>query len=337
MPDVGGVQSVLLVVMLGISALVGPTWWSAVFTAILSAAYAVVLATSGNPSGFDKAGQWQIVTTGMVVCVAFAAMVRRELEQTRRAEHERQAERDRERELHAERLERLNESLREASELKSSFVAMASHELRTPLTSIEGFASTMRYRWNELSDADKLHFVEVIDSQASRLGRLVTDLLTVSKIEAGRVVAHREPTALEPAIRRAVEAAPGTPGELVVECDATAPAALVDPDHLQQMLLNYLANARAYAAPPITLVVADEGATVRIEVRDSGPGVDATFAPRLFDRFTRSPESARSDDSGGTGLGLSIVQGLAVSTGGEAWFEPGDPSGATFCLRLPVA
>jgi signal transduction histidine kinase len=100
------------------------------------------------------------------------------------------------------------------------------------------------------------------------------------------------------------------------------------------MLVNYLSNAFKYGKPPFTITLAESGGAGVVRVSDNGAGVPPQFVPRLFERFSRGPSVAQA---GGTGLGLAIVRELAEAQGGEAWYEPNHPQGATFCLRLPQA
>jgi signal transduction histidine kinase len=332
MRDLGGVQAVFLILLLGISASVGPAWWSGVLFVLQSVGYAIVLATADLSGGFDPFSQWLVVTMGLATCLAYNGMLRRELAAGAVQDEARRAERDRERELHAERLERLNEELQVASDLKSNFVAMASHELRTPLTAIEGFAGTLQHRWDDLDDADKRSFVEVIDAQAQRLGRLVGDLLTLSRIESGRLQAQPAAVPVHDVVQRTVRELGDV--EVAIDCPPELEVR-TDPDHLQQVLLNFLSNARAYGAAPIALTAHEDDRWVEIVVSDHGPGVDPEFVPQLFDRFARAPVAERHDGSSGTGLGLSIVEGLAEANGGSVWYEPNEPTGARFGVRLP--
>lgn len=239
-------------------------------------------------------------------------------------------------------LELANAELQAAGELKSDFLAMASHELRTPLTSISGFAKTLRTRWGSLPDDDKRHYVSIIDEQADRLGRLVTDLLLLSRIEQGGL--RVEPVAVD--VRAAIDRALR---DMAIEVDVTVTCdeplqVHVDEDHLQQMLINLLSNAMKYGRPPIELVVScgggDEGdggrSFVSITVEDHGDGVPAPFVGRLFERFSQAPEH-QSDLRAGAGLGLSIVAGLVEAHGGDVRYETGRAGGARFVVRLPIS
>jgi signal transduction histidine kinase len=98
--------------------------------------------------------------------------------------------------------------------------------------------------------------------------------------------------------------------------------------------LNYVGNAFKYGAPPIAVELLDAGDMVEVRVRDGGEGIPPEFAPHLFEKFAQASTGSTRGASG-TGLGLSIVQGLARANGGEAWFEPNEPSGSVFGVRVP--
>jgi signal transduction histidine kinase len=334
MRDLGGVDVVYLFSLLALGSLVGNLRATLLLFAVQSAGYAVVLSTATTAPGFDQPSQWLVVTIGLALAVLYNVLVRRQLELSTAHEAAVRDEQAHQRAAHAEQLEQLNTELREANELKSRFVAMASHELRTPLTAISGFASTMRNRWGALTDDDKHRFVEIIDEQADRLGRLVTDLLTLSRIESGRLDANVRPVPVREVIDRTVREL-GI-DDVRVEGDAQVQA-LADEDYLQQILINYLGNASAYGEPPVTVSVAVTNGWVELLVSDCGPGVPSEFVPKLFDRFARGPVDVRPDMPSGTGLGLSIVEGLAHAHGGTAWYEPNQPSGSRFGVRLPAA
>jgi signal transduction histidine kinase len=110
----------------------------------------------------------------------------------------------------------------------------------------------------------------------------------------------------------------------------------VDEEHLQRMVTNYLVNSLRYGAPPVTVRACRVGADVEVRVLDRGLGVPEEFRARVFDKFARG-DKRLSRDNQGTGLGLAIVRGLARAAGGDAWYEPNEPSGASFGLRLPAA
>jgi signal transduction histidine kinase len=246
----------------------------------------------------------------------------------------------RELERYAGELESVNRELRVADQLKSDFVSMASHELRTPLTSIVGFASTLLNYWDQTPEADKRTYIGVIDRQSQRLSRLVNDLLAMSRIESGALNTRRTRVDLRIAIAQAITDLGTVAGDddLDVRCPEDIDV-LADPDHVQQILVNYLSNAFKYGAPPVTIdVVHDEQRDqVVLRIRDSGDGVPHEFVPQLFDKFSQA-STGSTRKATGTGLGLSIVRGLAEANGGSAWYErPDDGAGSVFCVALDPA
>jgi signal transduction histidine kinase len=222
----------------------------------------------------------------------------------------------------------------ELVELKDRFVAMVSHELRTPLTSIFGFSATMERFWDALADAQKRGFVEIIGSQSQRLSRLVEDLLTLSRASAGTLEVREHVVDVRDAIDRTLREL----GEESVAASCPAGlAVLADSDHVQQILLNYVTNARKYGRPPVIVEARPAEGFAEIRVRDEGEGVPDDFRERLFTEFAQRPLDQGSEPRAGTGLGLSIVRQLAIAQGGEAWYEPNEPRGAAFGVRLPLA
>lgn len=249
----------------------------------------------------------------------------------RRLERERAARR--EAESIAERVTadfyRVNSELASLNESLRGFVAITAHDLRGPLTAMLGMSATLSRRWNDLEPAVRSELLASIERQGHRMARLVDDLLTVSKIDAGAVEAMAQEVALRDAVRDVLSDFEGRGAD--IQLDTGDQYAIVDPDHLHRILGNYVRNALTYGSPPIEVLVRDAGSWVEIVVRDSGAGVPAELVPRLFGKFVRGP---RSHEMGGTGLGLSIVRGLAQVNGGDTWYERNVPQGSCFGLRL---
>jgi PAS domain S-box-containing protein len=233
-------------------------------------------------------------------------------------------------EEHVQELSALNEELRQANELKDHFVAVTSHEIRSPLTAILGYAATLRRMGDRLDPERREQALATIERQGRRLGQLVEDLLTLATADAGRLAILPGDVALLPSVQLAIEDLNIDDVNIQLDC----PAGLtlrVDPMRLTQMLVNYLSNAVKYGAAPITVTCMAVGDDVEIRVRDAGEGIPDELAGRLFQRFARAEGTTKL----GTGLGLAIVRTLAEAHGGQAWYEPGEPSGACFALRLP--
>lgn len=229
-------------------------------------------------------------------------------------------------------LSETNEELQAANQSLRDFVAMASHDLRSPLTAMLGWATTLLGRWDRLKDENKKKAIETIEDNGRRLARLIDELLTISTIESGGLTTRAEIVKFREAIEtvattfsdRASEITFDFPEELVV---------LVDADHLQRILTNYVGNALKYGEPPVAVEARANHEWVEIRVRDFGPGVPEDFVPRLFGKFSRA-EDENTRSKPGTGLGLSIVQGLVKANGGETWYEPNHPRGSCFAVRL---
>jgi signal transduction histidine kinase len=222
--------------------------------------------------------------------------------------------------------------LKAAVEQRDTVMAVAAHEMRTPLAVILGMAEILRDGWAGLSEDRRLHLVDLIDKQAHHLRHVVRKLLTLSRIEAG--VLGAEPVAFDTSelvLSRLPELADRS-RDVRVAC-VPGLIAYADADHLWQILANYVENAFKYGSPPVDVSATERDGWVELRVCDCGPGVPGEFVPRLFERFSRGPGAQLQAE--GVGLGLSIVRSLAEASGGETWYEPGEPAGACFGVRVP--
>lgn len=263
--------------------------------------------------------------------------LRRQLEAERRARSEAEAISERatsELSSKIAELAQANEKLEKANEAIREFAAVASHDIRNPLTFIIGTSQLLRDSFDAFPEATRTDLLSKIVSHGEMLGRLVDDLLTVSKLDAGAIETHIENVKIGLELDRVMTEMGPDAGNVTVngEPDLEVRA---DPDHVQRILTNYLTNALKYGDPPIVVQLGSSDGFVEIRVLDRGPGVPPDFAPRLFGKFARAEGAAAR--ARGTGLGLSIVRGLAVANGGEAWYEPNVPNGSCFVVRLPLA
>lgn len=260
--------------------------------------------------------------------------------------------RDRTRELEAlnAALNLANERLKELDRLKTSFLATVSHEFKTPLTSIKAFAEILHDELADFSVPDELRrFLAIIDAESDRLGRLIKNVLDLSRIESGRMVWRMTDVPLCRLVDAAVDGLLPVLREkrLAVERDLTLPDVVIhgDADRLQEVLANVLDNA-IHASPEGERIVVgcrDEPppvnggpAMVRIFVQDRGHGIPAGDIERIFDRFHQVESRVRRRKSG-TGLGLAISREIAEYHGGRIWAESQPGSGATFHITLPRA
>lgn len=209
-------------------------------------------------------------------------------------------------------------------------VSTVSHEIRSPLSVVEGFVDVLMEDAPDWDPDEAAEYLERIRLQVQRMARLANDLLTVAKIDSGQVESSRSVVDVGEFLERASAEHAATGARLEHRADPGAEV-WVDPDHLRRMIDNLIANAVKYGAPPVELDATVAGDDVVIRVRDHGAGVDPSFVPHLFDRFSRdSPDTG----DGSSGLGLPIVLGLARSAGGDVWYED-DENGAVFALCLP--
>ena len=227
------------------------------------------------------------------------------------------------------------EQLQAATAIKDEFIAVTNHELRTPLTTILGYAQTLQTRWTELEDDQRLEFIGHIRRQGGRLRALVEDLLTLSSAQAGALELELVGVDVRRAVDEAIDQNGLAAAEVSNEC-APGTLVLASEDRLVQILTNLISNALKYGAPPIAITTRRTGDAVELRVCDAGPGVPESFVPRLFEKFSQASHGV-SRTAEGTGLGLAIVQELAEAQGGTVWYEPNEPSGSRFCVRLSAA
>jgi two-component system, OmpR family, sensor histidine kinase MtrB len=185
-----------------------------------------------------------------------------------------------------------------------------------------------------LAESDRLALRDALRGQTARLRHLIEHLLDLSRFDLMAIQLSPECLRLRPKIEELVRAVAGAPAEAVKIAVSPDLEARVDPNALDRMLSNLIANALRHGEPPVTVTAVRRDTHLRLAVEDRGEGVRREFVPRLFDRFTRSPESRGRTD--GSGLGLAIAQAYARAHGGDIVYEPGVPHGARFELVLPV-
>jgi two-component system phosphate regulon sensor histidine kinase PhoR len=235
--------------------------------------------------------------------------------------------------------------IRRLETLRKDFVANVSHELRTPVTAVRSAVETLRHTL-ERDQTSSARFVDMIDRNAQRLGSLVEDLLDLSRIESQEYKPELEALPLRPAAEQVVSLLRGKVDEkrqhLLLEIPGDGFMLRADRRALEQVLTNLVDNAVKYcpAGASITLrarlVENGAEARARVEVVDTGPGIEPRHQPRLFERFYRV-DGGRSRDMGGTGLGLSIVKHLVEAMSGAVGVESSPGRGSLFWFTLPLA
>lgn len=224
---------------------------------------------------------------------------------------------------------------KEASERRlRQFVADASHELRTPLTSIRGYAEL--YRSGAVSTPEETaRVMGRIESEGTRMGHLVEDLLLLARLDQGRPLREDAVDLVELVAGAVMDAEAGFPDQPISYQHDDEALVTGDADRLKQVAENLLANARIHTPPgtPVHVEVRASADTVNLIVTDEGPGIAAADAERIFDRFYRA-DSSRARSSGGVGLGLSIAASIVEAHGGDIRLDAGRDNGAAFIVSL---
>lgn len=230
----------------------------------------------------------------------------------------------------------------------AELIATVAHELRSPLTSVKGFTATLLAKWERFTDEQKKLMLETVDADANRVTRLITELLDISRIDAGRMELRRQPVDIAAAAARHIHAhiaAGRSCDRFLVKVHRPLPDLWADPDKIDQVLSNLLENAVRHGEGTVTIEIApaarvaqsgpgtggEQSEGTLITVSDEGAGIPEESVNRVFTRFWRG--STR----GGTGLGLYIVKGIVEVHGGWITVDRAPEGGARFRFMLPVA
>lgn len=240
--------------------------------------------------------------------------------------------------LERERSARL--TLERASRTKDEFLAIVSHELRSPLNGILGWARLLRTRQLPPDVMNKA--LESIERNAQAQTQLIEDLLDISRIIRGNIRLNLSLTPLLPIIEAALDTVRPTAStksiQVIAQLDPEVGCVLGDPDRLQQIIWNLLANAVKFtpAEGQVKVELKSVGSQVQIQITDTGKGIDPDFLPYVFERF-RQAEATAARSQGGLGLGLAIVRNLTELHGGSvAVTSSGKNQGATFTVQFPL-
>ena len=234
-----------------------------------------------------------------------------------------------------------NERLKELDRLKDDFMSTVTHELRTPLTSIRAFSEIL------LEDpktglAERKKFLGIIVKETERLTRLINQVLDMAKIESGNAEWHPAELNLREVIEESVAATSSLFSDrhvmLTQDLASDTPLILADRDRLIQVMLNLLSNAVKFCASndgKVHVTLRREGAALRVDVRDNGPGISSANQGLIFERF-RQVGNTMTDKPQGTGLGLPISRHIIERFGGRLWVQSKPGQGATFSFTLPL-
>jgi signal transduction histidine kinase len=230
------------------------------------------------------------------------------------------------------------EARRRAEANNSALISTVAHELRSPLTSVKGFSSTLLRRWDRFTDDQKRLMLQTIEADADRVTRLITELLDISRIDAGRLEVRKQPVDVPAAINRHIErfvASGHDRSQFALNGrDLALPEVWADPDRLDQILANLMENAVRHGAGTVSLSVVPIGRegdeSIAVTISDEGEGISPEQYPMIFTRFWHGRTR------GGTGLGLYVVRGLVEAHGGKITVGRAAAGGAEFRFTLPA-
>jgi two-component system, NarL family, sensor histidine kinase BarA len=258
-------------------------------------------------------------------------------------------ENNRELEARNKKLEELNNRLKELDRLKSSFLATVSHELRTPLTSIIGYSEMLAEGLAGSLNAEQVEYVRTIMEKGETLLKLISSILDISQIEAGKLRLNFESLSLGELIQTSVTSVTPQAQKKGVILDTRLPAkgplrAWADRDKLKQVLVNLLANAVKFTSKggTVSLYLSEAGPQpelgaegYRIIVEDSGVGIPQEQFEKIFDTFYQVDNSS-TREFGGAGLGLAIVRSFVTGHGGQVRVSSEMGRGSRFTVVMPL-
>jgi signal transduction histidine kinase len=225
----------------------------------------------------------------------------------------------------------------------SVFVDMVSHELRTPLTSIRGFVATMLQAGEGMFDWEtQEEFLQIVDTEAERLGQMIDDLLNIARIQNGRGLQfHFIATDLNDVARRVIRLQSQSSAmkgghQLKLEIPEDFPNILSDDAKVQQIMHNLVSNALKYSpnGGEVAIGAREDGDGVRIWISDQGLGIPKEHLPKMFGQFHRVESSGHTGIKG-TGLGLWLTKHMVEGHHGRIWVESEFGRGSTFFIWLP--
>jgi PAS domain S-box len=224
---------------------------------------------------------------------------------------------------------------RELDEFKTTLLAAVGHELRTPLAAIKGHASTLLQHDVIWSPADENHFLQTISGEADRLAQLVSNLLDLSRQEAGLLLLNREPARVRDLLEKTLERLGQSASRVVSHIPDELPLINVDSARIEIVLHNLITNAQLYGGSDVFITATRQDASVVVAVADNGSGITPAELPHVFERFYRA-RHGRQQHSGGTGLGLAICKAFIEAHGGTIWAESSQ-QGTTITFLMPLA
>ncbi|MEW6620957.1 MAG: hybrid sensor histidine kinase/response regulator [bacterium] len=238
-------------------------------------------------------------------------------------------------------LEILNKELERLNKVKSDLLVTVSHELRTPLTSIKGLAEILLDE--QIEPDERMEFLRIINDESERLGRLINNLLTLSRIEIGKLKWEKRNISIDKIIEDTVSkmsvVANKKGVELKMEVSDNLPYVYGDEDKLVEVLINLINNAVNFtpSGGEIKITATNAQDEIWISVSDTGIGIRTEEQEKIFDKFYQIKDNILSDKPTGMGLGLAICKEIIDHHQGKIWVDCPPEGGATFTFSLPVS
>ncbi len=242
----------------------------------------------------------------------------------------------------AQRMAAQVKQLTQTDRLRRELVANVSHDLRTPLASLQGYLETLLLKGGELTPEDQRRYLEIANRHSLRLGKLVSELFELAKLDSQEAVVHAEPFSLAELVQDTVQrfelAAERKNITIESNFDVQLPFVYADIGLIERVLVNLLENALHYTPDGgiIRLVLNPSRETMSVQVSDTGCGIPTEEIPFIFDRFHRADKPSCENDDG-AGLGLSIAQRIIALHGDAISVESMLKRGTTFRFNLPIA
>jgi PAS domain S-box-containing protein len=232
--------------------------------------------------------------------------------------------------------------LRELNQAKSDFLSMVSHELRSPLTSIKGYTALMLAGRAGETNENQKRFLKIVEEQSDHLTNLITDLLNLSRIEAGQVRMNKSSVSLKALSETIVERMRSHFDQKKINLTAIIqddlPFVYADKDKMIQVLANFLTNALKFTPENgrVIIEIFEKDRNVEARISDTGIGIPAIELEKIFEKFYQV-DSSSTRQTGGAGLGLAIVKRIVEMHEGKVWAESDGPNkGSRFCFQLPA-
>ncbi|MBM7705490.1 two-component system sensor histidine kinase ResE [Chryseomicrobium aureum] len=223
--------------------------------------------------------------------------------------------------------------------MRSDFIANVSHELRTPIAMLQGYSEAILDDVVE-TEEERKEMVRIISDESNRMGRLVTELLDLARLESGYLRIYQAALPISKSVERMtskfVQRAKERDIQVTFQSFVDESVAIyADEDRIEQVLTNLLENALRHTEPggQVNVAVKETQSTIQIEIQDSGYGIPAEDLPYVFERFYKADKS-RTRGKGGTGLGLAIAKNIIDRHEGTIWVESEVGTGTTFTIEL---